>query len=286
MDGLVLDRISIEDVGVNPRRLAEAIHDQLPGLSGAVPVREIALALDIVEIREERLSTLEAALLTTPERNYGSILLNLSSSRQRRRFSLAHELLHFLNPLHKQTSSEGFQCSHADMRAMVATNDRHMRQEAEANEFAIELLTPRLRLKPFLRTSPHLVTVLRIADEFDVSKEAAARRYVQLHDDCLAVVFTRDRKVMYWDCSKEFPKPMPRRGDVCGIPVLAPGSLSDIEEADAGEWLLHSPDAHLTIQTLGQANGYAVTLFCADVRDEDDNPGFDDAVDRFSRLNP
>ena len=77
MTAIKLDRMALDDVGVNPRRLAEAIHAQLGEGSGPVPVNEIARALDIHEIREERLAAIEAALLTTPERGYGSILLNL-----------------------------------------------------------------------------------------------------------------------------------------------------------------------------------------------------------------
>jgi Zn-dependent peptidase ImmA (M78 family) len=142
-----------------------------------VPVRDIALALDIDEIRERPLTSLEAALVTTPERDRGKILLNSNSSRQRRRFSVGHELLHFLNSLHQQTAPEGFQCSRADMRVSSAMQSRHLRQEAEANAFAIELLTPRAWLKPLLRGPPDLEKVLKVADEFDVSREAAARRY-------------------------------------------------------------------------------------------------------------
>ncbi len=145
--------MSIEDVGLNPRRIAEAILAQLEGERGAVPVREIALALDIEWIRAEPLSNIEAALVTTAERDRGQILLNSRSSRQRQRFSLGHELLHFLNPLHEQTSEGGFQCSRLDMRASASTQGRHERQESEANEFAIELLTPRSVSSPSCEVS-------------------------------------------------------------------------------------------------------------------------------------
>jgi Zn-dependent peptidase ImmA (M78 family) len=140
---LKLDRMAIEEVGLNPQRLAKAIHIQIGNVDGPVPVYEIAQALDIHEIREQPLKNLEAALITTPERGFGSILLNSNSNSRRRRFSVGHELLHFLNPQHEQTSADGFLCSRKDMRASSAdTRDRHLRQEGEANEFAIELLTP------------------------------------------------------------------------------------------------------------------------------------------------
>src|SRR3712207_5591168 len=98
---LDLDRMRLEDVGANPERLAEAIHDQLPGIGGAVPVHDIARALDIVEIREEPLTSFEGALITSPEKDRGAILVNALSSPQRRRYTVGHELGHFLNPWHK-----------------------------------------------------------------------------------------------------------------------------------------------------------------------------------------
>lgn len=102
----MLDRIAIEDVGANAVRLAEAIHVQLGDRPGPVPVGEIARALDIVEIRMETLSNIEGALVTTPERGFGSILVNQNSSSRRRRFTIGHELLHFLSPTHRPTSPD------------------------------------------------------------------------------------------------------------------------------------------------------------------------------------
>lgn len=284
MAGLVLDRMRVEDVGLNPQRLAEAIHDQLTDVSGPIPVRDIAIALEIDEIREERLTSIEAALVTTPERDVGKILLNSNSSPQRRRFSLGHELLHFLNPCHEQTAPDGFHCSRSDMRVSAAAQNRHVRQEAEANAFAIELLTPRSRLKPLLRSPPDLEKVLRIADEFDISKEAATRRYVQLHADCSAVVFTKDGRFTYAERGRGFPFIEIRQGEECRIARAAPGALSEIDEVDLSDWLgqKHS-DAQLTAQTLGQAQGHAITLLHLVLPDEDDDPGIDDAYERFAR---
>ena len=59
---LTLDRIALEDVGAEPRRLAEAILRQLQYRSGRVPIETIARALGITEIRVEPLSNLEGCL--------------------------------------------------------------------------------------------------------------------------------------------------------------------------------------------------------------------------------
>ena len=127
--------MELEDGRPDPVRLAVAIHRQLGDRSGAVPVHEIARTLDIVEIREAPLKSFEGALLTRPERHEGKILVNGRSSRQRRRFTVAHELLHFLNVLHTPTAESGFECrkgdrDHTHIRAWRAahcsTVPRHM----------------------------------------------------------------------------------------------------------------------------------------------------------------
>ena len=92
---LILDRMAVEEVGSNPARLARAIHGQLGLTQGSVPVREIGAALDIDEIRAEPLTNFEGALITTPERGTGKILINSKADPRRRRFTIAHELGHF-----------------------------------------------------------------------------------------------------------------------------------------------------------------------------------------------
>ena len=57
--------------GADPARLAAAIHLQLGASQSPVPIREIAYALDIVEITESPLSNIEGALVTTSERDSG-----------------------------------------------------------------------------------------------------------------------------------------------------------------------------------------------------------------------
>lgn len=154
---LDLDRIALEDVGGNPEKVADAIASQLGRPSGPVPVHRIALSLDIQEIREEPLTNLEAALVTTLEKSEGQILINSASSRKRRRFSVGHELFHFLSSWHKPTSPKGFECTREDMIVMDA-DTVHRRQESEANRFAIELLAPTRLVAPFL---PRVQTFVR-----------------------------------------------------------------------------------------------------------------------------
>ena len=124
---LELDRIAVEAVGADPIRLAAAIVMQLGDITGALPVREIARALDIEEIREQHLTSLEGCLLTDRQKSYGAILVNAASSRRRRRYTVAHELGHFLNERHVPTSEGGFRCTREDMTHPDRTG-QHLRR--------------------------------------------------------------------------------------------------------------------------------------------------------------
>lgn len=169
---LQLSRMDIEDAGPNPAKLAKEIHKQLDGSGsiGAVPIESIATALDIVEIRTEPLDTFEGALITTQQRSVGKVLVNSLSAAPRRRFTIAHELCHFLNPWHKpphDTDDEStFLCTKTDMGGRSASKEhtRHARQEREANRFAIELLAPQHLVKTHLEHSADLQHVLSVAN--------------------------------------------------------------------------------------------------------------------------
>jgi len=286
--GLTLDRMALDDVGANPARLAHAIHQQLGEGQGAVPVIEIAKALDIVEIRLEPLTNFEGALITTPERGYGSILVNQRSNGRRRRFTVGHELLHFLSPMHQPTTPGGFRCGRRDMTAsQIDSKDRHLRQESEANAFAIELLAPLKRIKRYLHAEPDLEVVLSMSNELDISKEAAARRYVSCHDETLAVVFSRDHRFLYCDKSNSFPWTSLRKDVVLPeLPVSASVTgLSSVEDAEPGDWIARPDGVHITMQTLRQQEGRAITLLRIASTDEDeDQGGIDNTYERFTRF--
>jgi hypothetical protein len=144
----------------------------------AVPIHAIARALDIVDIREEPLRSIEGALIMRPDRDVGAILANANSSRQRRRYTVAHELGHFLNLWHQPANEGGFACTTEDLGTpwggVSRDAGRHRLQESQANRFAIELLAPATRVKPLLKGIPDLEQVIAVSADLDISKEAAA----------------------------------------------------------------------------------------------------------------
>ncbi|PJK27390.1 ImmA/IrrE family metallo-endopeptidase [Minwuia thermotolerans] len=79
----------------------------------------------------------------------------------------------------------------------IESADHHLRQDVEANQFAIKLLAPVRRLRRYLHRTPDLARVLEIADAFEISREAAARRYVEQHRESLAVLFGQHDRIIY-----------------------------------------------------------------------------------------
>ena len=108
------------------------------------------------------------------------IIANLSESAARRRFTIAHELAHFV--LHRNGNSL---YAHRDM-----TNDGAVKSsiEKEANYFAANILMPEKLLKEKVEDIknetwgilPSFVLIREIADSFVVSESAAEVRLKQL----------------------------------------------------------------------------------------------------------
>jgi Zn-dependent peptidase ImmA (M78 family) len=266
MARLTLDRMAIEDAGSNPEKLADAIHTQLGLLVKAVRVTEIAAALDITEIRYEPLESFEGALITTAERDTGSILVNATSDASRRRFTIAHELGHYLNVWHTPTSDKGFMCAKKDMspgaiRIKPGLSVQEV-QELQANQFAIELLAPRKSVERQTSDHPSLTEALSIAATLELSKAAATRRYAELHHMPIAIVYSHHGKVLYPIRSKSCPRLDLRTGDLLIPPQLA--GAKRILEHDLDVAVRHgtdpAQDQTVAAQTLFQQNGYAVTL--------------------------
>lgn len=259
---MLLDRMALDDVGLNPHNLAAAIHRQLGERPGPVPIHGIACALDIHEIREKPLDGFEGALVTERTRDRGAILVNARRSLQSRRYTVAHELLHFLNPTHRPTSPHGFWCSAGDMTVTAsADKGRHVQQEIEANTFAIEVLAPRFKLLHLLRGDPDLRTAWTMAKELDLSREACSRRLVELHDEATAAVFSRNGKVIYSAASGDFPALAIGKGDQLPVRRNASGDIvSAMDETDPADWLRMPAGVELKRQTLRQQDGYATTL--------------------------
>ncbi len=197
-----LNRVELCDIH-HPRALAKAVHDQLGPVESSIPVVRIAIKLGIGEVRLCALDGLEGMLLTDRVRSRGSILANTLKGNRRAKFTVAHELGHFLLERHI-FERKAFTCSNADMR-INAGSSRHQRQEAEANEFAISLLAPPYRVLPMLGSTPDLKDAVRLRNELDISLEASVRLLIDFRTEPIAAIWSKDGRVRYFVSSRAFP---------------------------------------------------------------------------------
>lgn len=145
------------------RRRAQAILDMLGVDNPPVNVHEIANELGFEVIPYDFPEETSAVLHIDAENK--AIGVNRHHSKTRQRFSIAHELGHFLQ-------------GHGDFGDSVATfedgsynyADPQNRQESEANELAAELLMPEKMLNRDLRETG--LDVPRLAETYQVSEQA------------------------------------------------------------------------------------------------------------------
>ena len=200
-------------------------------------------------------------LLTDRVRSVGAILANSSNGKERARFTVGHELGHFLLERHILSGEYGFECSSEDL-AEQSRASNHRRQEAEANRFAIELLAPAICFKPAISQPPDLNVVLELSDALQLSKEATARRYLELCNQDAAIVFYNDGVLRYFHSTDGFPRLLPTRGTKIVLPSsLEPDMpLSSVARADPKDWFDGPPMAELFVQRLMQRSGHGMVL--------------------------
>lgn len=209
---------------------------------------------------------------------WGAIVLADGRRRERQRFSIAHELGHFLIPTHKGHSGDSFSCSIADLRVGDGReHDRRQRIEAEANRFAAHLLMPPGRIRSALTLrQPDLREIVRLAGEFGVSREAMARGYIDAHRETLAVVILHHGRIDRIYRDEDFPwiepryrQPAPTDSITTGND-LQPGQFSDMEECDPEIWLGDNGARKVEVlseQILAQQSGWATILLHAEMSD-------------------
>jgi len=276
----MIDRMDLADT-THPKKLATALLGQIPDLTPPIPIDAIARECGICGIEALTTGGFEGGLVQTDDKQEGIILVNAQSPARRQRFTIGHELGHFLNPLHELPGNE-FQCRQEDFRlADLQDANRSRQMEAEANLFAVEVLFPERLFRADLRKLcvPDLNHVIKLSERYDMSREATARRFVRLHDEPCAVVFSKDDRCLYFDKHDDFPylpfragMELPKQTNRLSL-ALSDGESSSLDEVDAIEWFDRSlrPGAALYQQLLKQRNGYAITLLNVDESGVDDD---------------
>jgi len=176
---------------------------------------------------------------------YGTIRLNSKiADVGAQRFSTAHELGHCV-----------LRHEPPDVHALCDAPHERPDGEAEsqANAFAAELLMPEAMLRRRCEVSPVSLEPARaIASEFKVSLMAAALRLVELTSERCALVFARDRRIV-WVCRSDSFAPFIERQRAIDPQSVAfdwfrRGTLSEgCQPVPADAWIDHDAAADVDI---------------------------------------
>jgi Zn-dependent peptidase ImmA (M78 family) len=282
---IALDLMAL-DGKATPDALAAEIFRQNPEIALPVSVHEIAAAAGILEIRSLTSDGFEGMLISNPEKSEGVIFVNQNRPPQRQRFTIGHEVGHFLLPWHRNVhdGSLRFQCTTGDMAAHgFAQANSRLDWEIQANVFASEILFPRQLFKKHMKRKdePDLQHVLDLAALFDMSVEATARRYVALSDYPIAMIFARGTQVRHAWTSTEFPYYLEaRKGS--SLPRVSQSfadgpsdTLDEFEYVDSHWWINaergRAPPEKVLEQTLFQREGYRIVMLHAEDQEDADS---------------
>lgn len=163
------------------RRRAEELLAKGEVTNPPVPVEELARHLGIVVQRQQGDDELSGFILRDPRRNFAVIGVNETHHSNRQRFTIAHELGHFLlhagESLHVDKNGSGYEVKHRDARS----GEGKSVDEMEANLFAAELLMPATFLESDIADEGAFslsddVKIRRLANRYAVSAQALTLR--------------------------------------------------------------------------------------------------------------
>lgn len=266
--GIKIELIDLADL-TRPKDLVDEILKQNPSISFPIPLEEIALSVGIKDVRYQPLDGLEGALVANEEKSDGIIVVNEKAIPTRQRFTLGHELGHFLIPSH----GHNMKCSPKDLSARQGKNSKISDIEAEANAFSSQLLMPTKLIveRGFINPVPNFENILALKSLCDVSLQACVNNYVNFHGAYLAVVISQNRKISYGLNGNENPmwlnadkgNQVPSGSHTAAVDLAKINNIT-CNEVDIHTWF--SPDNRYAYpdkiieETLVQENGWAATL--------------------------
>lgn len=264
-EALLMD---LADCG-SPERLLAVILEHHPEWRPPVDVEAFARSVGIIDFMDLEVDGFVGALQTDMEKTKGIILSAAGLTPARRRFTISHELGHYLIPAHRRDK----RCTIKDLKE-TGRETLHQKEEAQANRFAAGLLMP----KPWFTVQvdelgePDLAHLRVLAASFSVSQEAAANRYIELSSERCAVVFLKDGRVRYSRSSRSFPALSLRSGD--RVPAecnYAPNDRS-WQDASPADWLKPAAEnlPDLRLQILNQAKGFQTALLLIDAAEDEE----------------
>ncbi len=160
-----------------------------------IDLEALAYKAGNLRIEEGGLENAEGRIVASA--SSGTIRVKPGLKPGRRRFTIAHEIGHYLlhprEGLHREDTSKNF----------ILWNNAG--EETEANVFAAELLMPEFLFKPrAAKGTPSLALIDRLAGEFRTSAMATAYQYVGLTMEQIALVVSEAGQVRWSARAKDF----------------------------------------------------------------------------------
>lgn len=270
-----IDLIEFADCFTPDHALA-CLFAHMPDISIPAPLEVIAQEVGIQEIKYEDTEDFDGALLCDPYKQSGIIIVKQNTITTRQRFTIGHELGHFLIQTHIP-DEDSFVCSN-----IMGENGGSLHpREIEANHFAANLIMPNNHFANDLKKmgEPDLVELFSLSTRYEVSLEALLRNFIDKTDFNCCAVFTKDNIVryLYWTAGfpflcvkKEIKLPKDSWAYNCNKPN---GFVSEVEESEGLCWLDDNGQKkpqYVFEQTICQADGYKVTLIWFDEYIDDD----------------
>ena len=184
-------------------RLAEILAERL---SLPCPPNLSAVAVQLgLRIRDVDAEGFDGALVRAIDKQKGIVAVNSRIREEsRRRFTIAHEIGHFLIPHHRLLRNVCTSDEVESWRQAIAVPER------EANSFAAELLLPRKRVVASLDLkNPSLRTIRAVASDFATSLTATTCRFVELTSSPCCVVWSERGRAKWCFRSNTLPVTLP-----------------------------------------------------------------------------
>jgi hypothetical protein len=139
-----------------------------------------------LRIKEVDSDGFEGALVRVPQRLKGVIAIKRSIREEgRKRFTICHEVGHFMLPGHGTTECICLSDEVESWRKSVPE------QELAANQFAAELLLPFKEIQPFVKKKDLTIALAQVVSkEFQSSLTSASLKCVEVTEEKCAVVFS------------------------------------------------------------------------------------------------
>lgn len=156
--------------------------------------------------------------------------------RGRKRFTVAHEIGHFVIPSHRFLKNV---CAASIIDAYRRTLNK---PELEANQFAAEFLLPGPAVRARFEGEPSFAKISRVAEEFETSLSATARRFIDLTELSVALLWQQDSRVEWFHKSESFTFFLPLEGipssnSMAGRLFSGEASGNDFVRVDPILWL-------------------------------------------------